>query len=65
MLRTMLLGALMALFVAPVFAQDANEIKVGDDVVDFTPRDWINQPTFQSFSELKGDVILIKAWGID
>ncbi|MCA8913462.1 MAG: hypothetical protein KDB82_17310 [Planctomycetes bacterium] len=65
MLRTLCLAALLALMVAPAFAQETKELKVGDKVADFTPRDWINQPTFESFSELKGDVIVLKAWGIN
>lgn len=64
MLRTLLLGALLLAFAAPVIAQD-DAIEVGDDVVDLTPRNWINPPFYQSFSELKGDVILIKSWGIN
>jgi len=59
MVRTFLLGAVLALIAAPAFAQ----IKVGDDVADFTPRNIINAPSYTSFTELKGDVILIKAWG--
>ncbi|MCA8945877.1 MAG: hypothetical protein KDB29_06605 [Planctomycetes bacterium] len=65
MLRTFILSAMLALLAVPAFAQDDGALKVGDDVAEFTPRDWINQPTFQSFSELKGDVILLKAWGIN
>ncbi|MCA8916786.1 MAG: hypothetical protein KDB90_15440 [Planctomycetes bacterium] len=64
MLRTLVLGALLAVCAVPVFAQDSG-LKVGDDVVEFTPHNWINPPTFGSFGELKGDVIVIKAWGIN
>lgn len=59
MVRTFLLGAVLALLAAPAFAQ----VKVGDDVPEFTPRNVINTPAYTSFSELRGDVILIKAWG--
>lgn len=65
MLRTFVLGAVLALLAVPALAQDSGVLKVGDDVADFTPRSWINQPAYQSFSELKGDVILLKAWGIN
>lgn len=41
----------------------AAEVKVGDDVAEFSPRNWINPPAFASFEELRGDVIMIKAWG--
>ncbi|MCB9894854.1 MAG: hypothetical protein H6839_10415 [Planctomycetes bacterium] len=64
MFRTLILGSLLAVFVAPVFAQESG-LKVGDDVVEFTPHNWINPPEFGSFGELKGDVIFIKAWGIN
>ncbi|MBZ0137431.1 MAG: hypothetical protein K8I27_13775 [Planctomycetes bacterium] len=59
MVRTFLLCSVLALVAAPAFAQ----VKVGDDVPEFTPRNLINTPSYRSFSELKGDVILIKAWG--
>lgn len=59
MVRTFLVGALLALIAAPAFAQ----LKVGDDVAEFTPRNLINTPSYTSFAELKGDVIMIKAWG--
>ncbi|MCB9932859.1 MAG: hypothetical protein H6841_05480 [Planctomycetes bacterium] len=60
MLKKMVLGALLAACVAPAFAQG---LKVGDEVRDFTPRNWINPPAFESFKELQGDVVVIKAWG--
>lgn len=41
----------------------AAEVNVGDDVAEFSPRNWINPPAFNSFEELRGDVIMIKAWG--
>ncbi|MCC7508853.1 MAG: hypothetical protein IT464_05730 [Planctomycetes bacterium] len=42
----------------------AEPLKVGDDAADFAPSNWINPPTFTSFAELRGDVILLKTWGI-
>jgi hypothetical protein len=74
MIRTFALSALIALAAAPVFAQDTppaaetteeSGLKVGDDAPDFSPRNWINPPTWESFAELRGDVILLKAWGIN
>jgi hypothetical protein len=72
MFRTLTLSALLALMAMPAFAQDtpapeteAPGLNVGDDAADFAPRNWINQPTWESFAELKGDVILLKAWGIN
>ena len=65
MFRTFMLGALLALLTAPAFAQDSPYpiLKVGEDAAEFTPRNVINTPWYTSFAELKGDVILIKAWG--
>jgi hypothetical protein len=78
MIRTLALSALFALVVSPAFAQDTppapqpepettetGGLKVGDDAPDFSPRNWINPPTWESFAELRGDVILLKAWGIN
>jgi hypothetical protein len=67
MLRTVLLGALLAACLSPLLAQEQKpaEVKVGDAVAEFTPHNWINPPTWTSFASLKGDVILIKAWGIN
>ena len=81
MLRTIALLAFMALAATHALAQetppqpepvpvpaepvDDGSLKVGDDAPDFTPRNWINPPAWESFSELKGDVILLKAWGIN
>ncbi|MBK8206581.1 MAG: hypothetical protein IPK87_07245 [Planctomycetes bacterium] len=58
-MRLLLLPALL-LACVPLAAQ---EVKVGDDVAEFSPRNWINPPAFGSFEELRGDVIMIKAWG--
>ena len=43
----------------------AQELKVGDTAADFSPANWINPPAYGSFEELRGDVILLKAWGKD
>lgn len=52
---------LIALLCAPLCAQ----VKVGDDAPDCSPTNWINPPIAQSFDELEGDVIFLKAWGIN
>ncbi len=53
---------LALLLCSPLFAA---ELKVGDDVAEFTPNNWVNPPTYASFEELRGDVILFFAWGIN
>jgi hypothetical protein len=58
----MLLPFLLFVLAAPGFAQG---LSVGDTVAEIAPRNWINPPTWGSFEQLKGDVILIKAWGIN
>jgi hypothetical protein len=71
MIRTLTLSALLALISTPLLAQDTppepteSGLKVGDEAPDFTPRNWINRPLWDSFAELKGDVIVLKAWGIN
>jgi hypothetical protein len=60
MTKYLILAALLAC--APLAAE---ELKVGDDVADFTPNNWVNPPTWGSFEELRGDVILFFAWGIN
>jgi hypothetical protein len=57
-----LLLCLLAFACLPLAAEP---LKVGDDAADFAPGNWLNPPTFTSFEELRGDVILIKAWGIN
>lgn len=52
---------LVALLCAPLCAQ----VKVGDKAPDIAPLNWINTPVFQSFDELEGDVVFLKAWGIN
>lgn len=64
MLRTLLFSALLVAFAAQVMAQD-DGVKVGDDIVNLNPRNWINPPLIQNFDELKGDVIMVKSWGIN
>jgi len=59
--RAFLSLALVALC-APAFAA---ELKVGDDVVDFWPNNWVNPPTIAKFEQWRGDVILFKAWNKD
>lgn len=43
----------------------AEPLKVGDAVAEFTPNNWINPPAFETFAELKGDVIVFFAWNKD
>lgn len=52
-----------ALLCLPLAAQGA--LKVGDAATDIEVTHWINTPATPNFSELKGDVILLKAWGIN
>jgi hypothetical protein len=49
------------LMCAPLAAQG---LEVGDEAADLHARRWINPPTYTSLEELRGDVVLIKAWGI-
>lgn len=70
-MRTLLLGLLAALLCAPLAAQEKPEVqeepglKVGDEAVDLEIGNWINTPAMPKFSELRGDVILLKSWGIN
>ncbi len=59
-MKYLIVAALLAC--APLAGE---ELKVGDDVADFTPNNWVNPPTWSSFEELRGDVILFFAWGIN
>lgn len=61
-MKTLLWAALAALCL-PLMAQEA--LKVGDVAKDIEVSNWVNTPATPSFSELRGDVILIKAWGIN
>lgn len=72
-MRTLLLGLLAAIICAPLAAQEGEKpevqeepgLKVGDEAVDLEIGNWINTPAMPKFSELKGDVILLKSWGIN
>jgi hypothetical protein len=52
---------LLAMLMAPAFAQS---LEVGDEAADIFPNNWINPPTWGTLDELRGDVVLIKSWGI-
>ena len=54
---------MLTLFALPLVAQQ--DFKVGDEAEDMAISNWINSPEQPLFSELKGDVVLIKAWGIN
>ena len=54
---------MLTLFALPLVAQQ--DFKVGDEAEDMTISNWVNSPEQPLFSELKGDVVLIKAWGIN
>lgn len=58
----LLTGVLLILACLPLAAEP---LKVGDEAADFTPGNWLNPPPFTSFAELRGDVILLKTWGIN
>jgi hypothetical protein len=62
-MRLGLMVLLLAL--APVaFAQDDKKL-VGKDAPDFEAADCINAPEATTLEQCKGDVILIKLWGIN
>ena len=63
MIRAFCTVVLLALFALPLTAQQ--DFKVGDEAEDMTISNWVNSPEQPLFSELKGDVVLIKAWGIN
>lgn len=62
MIRTFCTALALALLALPLAAQD---FKVGDNAEDIPVNNWVNAPEQAAFSELQGDVILIKAWGIN
>jgi hypothetical protein len=71
-MRTLLMGLLAAIICAPLAAQDEKPevqeepgLKVGDEAVDLEIGNWINTPAVTKFSEMRGDVILLKSWGIN
>jgi hypothetical protein len=59
--RTLLLLAL-AMLATPAFAQES---LVGKDAPTFDAGNCINKPEATTFEQCKGDVILIKYWGIN
>ena len=63
-MRTWIL--LVALAFAPaVWAQEGTKAKVGSDAPDFDASSAINAPEANTLEQCKGDVILIKLWGIN
>lgn len=48
---------------APLYAQES--LKVGDAAPDFGATLWLDAPRRASLSELEGEVVFLKAWGID
>jgi hypothetical protein len=58
-MRLLLLSAFL-LACTPLAAQG---LEVGADAAEFKPNYWLNPPVFRSFEDLRGDVVLIKAWG--
>lgn len=63
MIRTFCTAVMLTLFALPLVAQQG--FKVGDEAEDMAISNWVNSPEQPLFSELKGDVVLIKAWGIN
>lgn len=63
-MKLLLAAFLLGLVSAPLAAQETG-LKVGDDAVDIEVSYWVNTPAVPHFSELKGDVILLKSWGIN
>lgn len=61
-LKALPLALLVALLSSSASAQT---LGVGDEPADITPRIWLHPPVFESFSELAGDVVVIKSWGKD
>lgn len=60
MLRIALLAAAL-LMAGSAWAQ--SPLKTGDTAPDLNVSYWLDVPEFTSFSEVRGDVILLKAWG--
>ncbi len=56
---------LMALVLALTPALFAQDRKVGEDAPAFDAKDCINAPEATTFEQCKGDVVLIKFWGIN
>ena len=51
----------LTLMAGSVWAQ--SPLKTGDNAPDLNVSYWLDVPEFTSFSEVRGDVILLKAWG--
>ncbi|MBE7492761.1 MAG: hypothetical protein HS108_13535 [Planctomycetes bacterium] len=68
-MKTLMIGLLAALVCAPLAAQEEKPaepgLKVGDEAADLEIGNWINTPAVPRFSDLRGDVILLKSWGIN
>lgn len=58
-MKTLMLCTLLLAGV-PLAAQG---LEAGADAAEINPRAWVNPPAFGSFEALRGDVVLIKAWG--
>lgn len=64
MIRTFILFAAFALLLAPLSAQ--SKPFVGKKAPELPPvENWINPPWYSSLADLRGEVVLIKSWGID
>jgi hypothetical protein len=59
-MRTALLLAALLLIAPALSAQ----LEVGDEVPDHHVDFWINTPAWTQFSDLRGDVIVFKKWGM-
>jgi hypothetical protein len=53
---------ILALLCAPLTAQSIDK---GASAPELATRYWVNPPTWSSLEDLRGDVVLIKAWGIN
>jgi len=60
MTRLMSLMVLVLLLAPGLAAQ----LEIGDDVPDHNVDFWINTPAYTNFSDLRGDVIIFKKWGM-
>ncbi|MHC4841519.1 MAG: hypothetical protein ACYTDT_11315 [Planctomycetota bacterium] len=67
-MRALLCALFIGMFSIALVAQDKADdtgLKVGHDAPEISVDTWINTPSFQTLAELKGQVVLIKAWGIN
>ncbi len=64
MLRQMTFYAMLLFACAPLFAQSASTLEVGDLAPELHVTYWFNTPEMTTLGEMRGDVVLIKAWGI-